>query len=137
MLHGTHGYFRSMDRILHPWMEYLFMEKGTSSWSYFTRLMGKNPLIAYIISMNVLNIHGYVEYSWIFNGFATTSSNLSMTSPTLSTIAILIIIHYIIALAGDLLIYFITSLSLDLLNLNLISYSIITLSFIIIIEIFK
>ena len=41
MLHGTHGLFRSMDRILHPWMKYLFMEIGTSSWSYFTRLMDK------------------------------------------------------------------------------------------------
>ena len=127
MLHGTHGYSRSMDRILHPWMEYLSMEKGISSWSYFTHLMGKNPSIACIISMYVLDIHGYVEYSWIFNGFATTSSNLSIISSTLSTAAILIIIYHIIALADDLLICFITSLSLGLLDLNLISYSIATL----------
>ena len=74
------------------------------------------------------HFHGYVEYPWIFNGFATTSSNLSMTSSTLSTAATLIIIDHIIALAGDSLTYFITSLSLDFLDLNLISYSIITLS---------
>ena len=30
MLHGTHGYIRSMDKILRPWMKYLSMEKGTS-----------------------------------------------------------------------------------------------------------
>ena len=53
MLHGTHGYFRSMDRILRPWMEYLSMEIGTSSWSYSTHLKGKNPLIACTISMDM------------------------------------------------------------------------------------
>ena len=60
MLHGTHGYFRSMDRILRPWEEYLSIKIGTSSWSYSTHLMGKNPSIAYIIFMDKLNIHEYL-----------------------------------------------------------------------------
>ena len=71
--------------------------------------------------MDMLNIH---EYSMN----ATTSSTLFTTSPIPSTTIILIIIHYNIVLADDLLIYFITSLSLDLLYLNLISCSIVTLS---------
>ena len=59
---------------------------------------------------------------------AITSSTLSTISSTLSTTTILIIIYYIIILANDLLIDLITSLSLNLLYLNLIFYSIITLS---------
>ena len=99
MLHSTHGYF--MDRILRSWMEYLSMEIGTSSWSYSTHLMGKNPSMGCIISMDVSKIHEYVEYSWHFNGFATTSSTLLTTSSTPPATATLIIIHHIIALASD------------------------------------
>ena len=120
MLHSFHRYFRSMDRTLHPWMEYLFMEVGTSSWSSSTHLMGKDPSMGCTISMDVSKLHGYVEYSWNFNGFATTSSTLFTTSPTPPAATALIIIHHIIALASDSLTCFITSLSLDLLGLNLI-----------------
>ena len=74
------------------------------------------------------HFHGYVGYPWIFIGFATTSSTLSTTSPILPTTTTLIIIYYIIALTSDLLTYFTTSLSLNLLYLNLIYYSIITLN---------
>ena len=73
------------------------------------------------------HFHGYIEYPWIFNGFATTSSTLFTTSPTLPAAATLIIIHHIIVRAGDPLTCFITSLSLDLLCLNSISCSMITL----------
>ena len=78
--------------------------------------------------MNILNIHKYVEYPWISIGFATTYNTLSTTSPALPAATTLIIIYYIIALAGDPLADLITSLSLNLLYLSLISYSIITLS---------
>ena len=47
------GHFRSMNRILRSWMEYLSMEIGTSSWSYSTHLMGKNPSMGCTISMDV------------------------------------------------------------------------------------
>ena len=74
------------------------------------------------------HFHGYVEYSWNLNGFATTSSTLFTTSPTPpAAAALIIIIHYIIALVSGPLACVITSLSLDLLDLNLIMCSMATL----------
>ena len=71
VLHGTHGFFGSMDRILRPWIPYQSMEKGTFSWPYCTHLMGKIPPNGGTFPMDLLVIHGYAEFSWISNAFAT------------------------------------------------------------------
>ena len=74
--------------------------------------------------MDMLNIHGNSMDLLLLLAFY----NIVTTSPTPPAAAALIIIHHIIALASDPLACFITSLSLGLLDLNLIFCSMITLS---------
>ena len=103
-----------MDKILRPWMEY---------WSMLWRQV---PLHGRKSTKGMYRSHGYVEYPWIFNAFATTSSTLFTTSLTPPAAAILII-HQIITLTSDQLASFITSLPLRLHGLALISHSMATL----------
>ena len=82
--------------------------------------MGENP------PRGCTDLTDMLNYPWIFNAFATTSSTLFTTSLTPPAAAILII-HQIITLTSDQSASFITSLPLRLLGLALIPHSTITL----------
>ena len=119
-----------------PWIEYCAHGWNTYSWNQVP-LHGRIPPISWAKihqwdvsfpwmckkSMDMLNIHGISMDLLLLLALY----NIFTTSPTPPAAAALIIIHHIIALASDSLAYFITSLSLGLLGLNLIFCSMITL----------
>ena len=58
MLHSFHGYFRSMDRILRPWMEYLYGNRYLFMVVFHSSHGQKS-------TNGMYHFHGCVENPWI------------------------------------------------------------------------